>query len=437
MLAMNTTTNAYLDSLLRGYSLAPAGPLGWVNDLRRRALERAHQLTVPSTRDEAWRFTDLSPLYRLAFKPARDDAAMVHAARLAPYMLPEAGTALVFVDGFFVPALSTLGASTGVTVTNLASAMQTQPELVRGTLGALAGIDEDAFRAINAAYFHDGALIHVGRNQVAPAPIHLLFASSRGEVATHPRVLVQLDAGASATVVEDFVALDAKVYCVNAVSEFNVGQGAQLKHVRMQRESAEAFHIATCAVKVARDARYESVSIALGARISRLALAVEQAGEGAYLGLDGLALIRDRQVADTHSFIDHAKPQGTSRQHHKCVVGGSAHGVFNGRILVRPDAQLTDSAQSSRNLLLSPRAHVDTKPQLEIFADDVKAAHGATIGQLDAEELFYLQTRGLPEATARGLLTYGFAAEIADRIPVASIAKALRKTLLEHTFTQS
>jgi Fe-S cluster assembly protein SufD len=206
-----------------------------------------------------------------------------------------------------------------------------------------------------------------------------------------------------------------------------------VRHVRVQREAAAAFHVATSAVRLERDATYSSVSVALGARISRHTLNVLQAGEGASIALDGLALIHERQLADTHSFVDHAHPNGTSRQLHKCVVGGHAHAVFNGRILVRQGAQLTNSAQQSRNLLLSQRAHVDTKPQLEIFADDVKCAHGAAIGQLEAEEMFYLRSRGLSELAARNLLTYGFAAEIVDRIPVASVKAGLRRAVLEQT----
>jgi Fe-S cluster assembly protein SufD len=206
--------------------------------------------------------------------------------------------------------------------------------------------------------------------------------------------------------------------------------------VRVQRESGEAFHVATNAVRLERDSTYASVSVALGARLSRYNLNVAQAGEGVTAELDGLALIRDRQLADTHSFLDHARPHGTSRQLHKCIAGGHAHAVFNGRILVREGAQRTSSAQESRNLLLSQRAHVDTKPQLEIFADDVKCGHGATVGQLEADELFYLRSRGLSEPAARSLLTYGFAAEIVERIRIPSVAAALRQAVLAQTKTE-
>ena len=211
---------------------------------------------------------------------------------------------------------------------------------------------------------------------------------------------------------------------------------AQVDHVRVQRESGQAFHIANCAVSLAHASRYHSVSVALGARISRYDLECAADGRGAECTIDGLALIGERQLADTHTCIDHAKPHGVSRQLHKCIVGGAAHAVFNGKIMVRAGAQRTDSAQSSRNLLLTAKAHVDTKPQLEIFADDVKCAHGATVGQLDSEELFYLQSRGLSDAAARNLLTYAFGAEIIDRIPVASLRRRLEQTVLEQTARQ-
>ena len=208
---------------------------------------------------------------------------------------------------------------------------------------------------------------------------------------------------------------------------------ARVRHVRLQREGKAAFHIGACSVRLERDSRYQSVAVALGARISRYNLTVTQAGEGAECQVDGLALIDGRQLADTHSFLDHTRPDGRSRQMHKCIVGGAAHAVFNGRIVVRPGAQRTASAQQSRNLLLTDKAHVDTKPQLEIFADDVKCAHGAAIGQLDPEHVFYLKSRGLSEATARDLLTFAFATEIVERIPVPSLVKRLEETVVRQT----
>jgi Fe-S cluster assembly protein SufD len=431
---MSTTTTAFGESLLAGHATVPAGPLGWVAALRAEALERANALSLPTTRDEDWRFTDLSALYKLAFKPAA--AAAAQAPALDLFAAPEVVARLVFVDGRFARTLSSVPAMAGIAVRDLAEALASDGDFVRARLATIADFRDDAFRAINTACLAGGVVVHARRGAVTDGPIQLLFLSTQSDVATHPRVLIVAEEASDLTVLEEYAGLPEGPYVVNGVTEIAVGPAARVRHVRVQREAAGAFHIATGAVRLERDATYSSVSVALGARISRHNLNVVQAGEGVTVNLDGLALIHERQLADTHSFVDHARSHGTSRQLHKCVVGGQAHAVFNGRILVREGAQLTNSAQASRNLLLSRRAHVDTKPQLEIFADDVKCAHGAAIGQLEADELFYLRSRGLSETAARNLLTYGFAAEIVDRIPVASVAASLRKAVLEQTQTK-
>jgi len=304
---------------------------------------------------------------------------------------------------------------------------------VQAHLGRLAGFERNAFTALNTAFLHDGALILVPRDLSLTAPVHLLFIATRKHAASYPRCLVVAEAGSAVTVVEDFVALENDAYFTNAVTEMALAGNAQVHHVRVQRDSAEAFHFANCAVSLAQASRYHSVSVALGARISRHNLGVLLAAEGAECSIDGLALIGGAQLADSHTLIDHAMPQGTSRQLHKCIVDGAARAVFNGNIMVRPGAQRTDSSQSSRNLLLSAKARVDTKPQLEIFADDVKCAHGATVGQLDVDEVFYLKSRGLSDTAARNLLTYAFGAEVIERIPVASLRNRLEQTVMAQT----
>jgi Fe-S cluster assembly protein SufD len=421
---MTTAAHPFLAALL-GAAPAPEA-LPWLTEVRRAALERAHTLSVPTTRDEDWRFTDLSPLYKSQFRtPA--EGALPDAAALAPFKVPEAAERLVFVDGRFAPGLSSHG-----TVAAALDQTQAATTPVRDTLARIAGFEHDAFAALNLANLRDGAVIHVGRNAVG-GTVHLLFVSTQADVAVHPRVLVVAESGADVTLVEDYVALHDGAYWVNGTTEVAVGANARVRHVRLQRESLAAFHVGTCAARVERDGRYESHSVALGARLSRLTLNVQQAGTGAHADLMGLAFLHGRQLADTHSLMDHALPQGTSNQLHKCVLDGNAHAVFNGRIVVRHGAQQTDAAQQNRNLLLSRRAHVDTKPQLEILADDVKCSHGATVGQLESDELFYLRSRGLTEALARSLLTYGFAAEIVDGIPVPSVRDALRRRLLAET----
>ena len=425
----------YLESLLQGREVVADFGGTWMRALRMRAVERANELTVPTLRDEEWRFTDLSPLYKLSFAPAAS-TGVVEQSQLDALDIPEASTRLVFVDGHYSAELSRVACVDGVSVGNLADLSGANEAIVEPHLAKLATFDKDAFAAVNTAFLRDGAVIHVGRDRLVSTPIHLLFVATRADSANYPRVLVIAESGSQCLVVEDYVATVAGAYLTDAVSEFFVADNASISHVKLQREAQAAFHMATTAVKVSSGGRYATWTVAIGGRISRSNLSITQAGEGTDFSVDGLAVIGGRQLADMHSSIDHAHAYGRSRQVHKTVVGGGAHAVFNGKILVRKGAQQTDSGQQSRNLLISGKARVDTKPQLEIFADDVKCAHGATVGQLEAEELFYLKSRGLSETAARNLLTYAFAAQIIERIPVKSIVEKLEKTILEQTQTK-
>lgn len=427
--------NDYLDNLLHGREAVADAGSAWQRTLRMRAVERANELTVPTTRDEEWRFTDLSPLYRIAFRPAAS-AGILEKSQIDAFAIAEAETRLVFVDGRYSAELSQVNSSDGVTVGNLADVAKSAEAVAETHLAQLAAIEEDVFAAVNTAFLRDGALIHVARDRVVNAPIHLLFIATRKDSAAYPRVLVVTETGAQCTVVEDFVGVADGAYLTDAVSEIYVAENARVSHVKLQRETPTAFHIANTSVRVAHGGHYATWTVALGARISRHNLSITQAGEATEFSIDGLALISGRQLADMHSSIDHAYAHGRSRQLHKTVVGGGAHAVFNGKILVRRGAQQTDSAQQSRNLLISDMAHVDTKPQLEIFADDVKCAHGATVGQIEADELFYLKSRGLSDTTARNLLTYAFAAQVIERIPVKSLVDQLEKIVLEQTQTR-
>jgi Fe-S cluster assembly protein SufD len=421
--------NDYLASLLAGRPQGAASPLAWFNDLRAHAVDRVSALSVPTTRDEDWRFTDISPLTKTSFQPARS-AAKLDRSAIQRFALAEAGARLTFVDGVYVPGLSFNDCA--VEVGTLAAGLAGGGATLQAHLGRLAKFDDNAFAALNTAFLNDGALIVVPRNTIV-RPVHLLFIATQPMAASYPRCLVVAEAGSAVTVLEDFVSLQDQAYFTNAVTEIAIADDASVEHVRVQREGAQAFHVANCAVALGRASRYQSVSVAFGARISRYNLNVEQSGEGAECSIDGLALIDQTQLADTHTCIDHARPHGVSRQQHKCIVDGSAHAVFNGKIMVRQGAQLTNSSQSSRNLLLSAKARVDTKPQLEIFADDVKCAHGATVGQLDADEVFYLKSRGLSDAAARNLLTYAFGAEIIERISVDTLKYQLEQTVLAQT----
>jgi Fe-S cluster assembly protein SufD len=440
-LPIPTIGGSYLANLLVGQPQPAASPLSWLNALRREALERVIVLTPPTTRDEEWRFTDISLLNKMAFAPAQS-ATHLDVAEVAHFFIEEAINRLVFVDGIYAPHLSTtdigIASGSGASLSNLPAAIAAHASKIEQHLGRHAVFIKDTFVAQNAAFLHDAAVLVVPRGVAVAAPVHLLFIATQKEVVSSPRCLVLAEAGSAVTVIEDYVVLyrprwQEEAHFTNAVSEIVLADNAHVNHVRIQREGSQAFHIANCAVSLGRASNYQSVSVALGARISRYNLNVLQQAEGATCTLDGLTLISGRQLADTHTCVDHAMPHGSSSQLHKCIVGGSAHAVFNGKVMVREGAQRTDAQQSNRNLLLTGKAHIDTKPQLEIFASDVKCTHGATVGQLDSDEVFYLQSRGLTEAAARNLLTYAFGAEVIDRIPVASLKRQLEQTVLEQT----
>jgi Fe-S cluster assembly protein SufD len=419
----------------------------WLSRLRSQALERANALSVPSTREEEWRFTDLSALARLSFQPVRpvaalgstagpDSSAALQAPGLRARFLPEASARLVFVDGVFAPQLSEVPAVAGVIVSELRAAIHSdRGAALEAHLGKLARIDANLFTALNTAFLGHGAAIVLEADAALAAPVQILHLATRRERAhaIYPRTLLIAGARSRCMLVEDFVAVEEAGYFAAPVTEIVAARESSIGHVRLQRQASGAFDIGTCAVAQAAGSRYQAANIVLGARLSRLDWQVAHQGPGCETVLDGLTLIGARQLADTHSLVDHAHPEGRLRQLHKAVASGGAHAVFNGKILVRQGAQRTDAAQSCRGLLLSAHAHIDAKPQLEIFADDVKCAHGAAIGQLDPETAFYLQSRGLPAHKARNLLTYGFAAEVIERIPVASLVRELERTLVERT----
>jgi Fe-S cluster assembly protein SufD len=411
-------------SILPGIAALPR-PSGWAS-LRQEAEARLAGQDWPSTRQEGWRYTDLAALKALDFAPAAPAAA-----DLAPLILPEArGSRLVFVNGHYDSHLSCLAnLPPGVRVLNLAAATELAQDL-----GSLAGPGADPFADLNTARFRDGALVIVPKGVRVEAPIHVLFVASQDDgrpTCALPRLLVVVERGAAATLVEEYQGRGRYLTC--AVTEVIVRENASLDHTRIQRESAEAFHLSSLAARVEKDGQYDCRSVNFGARLARTAPRVDLAAEGAALTLDGLALLGESQLADTHSVIDHRVPHCTSRQTHKSIADGRSQSVFNGIIFVRQDAQGTDAQQQCRGLLLSSQAKVDAMPQLEIFADDVKCAHGAAIGQLDAEALFYLQSRGLRPALARNLLTYAFASDLLAGIPLPSLRRQLRATVLALT----
>ena len=431
---MDSRSGTFLEALLAERTAAGTDA-GWLRELRGSALERANALSIPTPRDEEWRFTDLAPLTRLSFQPVRTPGAVDENAIRARF-LPEACARLVFVDGVYAPQLSQLPAAGAVSGSELRAAIGGKhAAALEASLGRLAPIGGNLFAALNTAFLSHGTAIVLDADASLAEPVQVLHVATRRERAhaIYPRTLLVAGVRSRANVIEDFVGADDAAYFSAPVTEIALAAEASVTHVRLQREAAGGFQIATCAVSQAAGSRYRAVSVVLGARLSRLDWSVLHAGAGCETAIDGLTLIDGRQLADTHSLVDHAHPDGRLRQLHKCIVGGAAHAVFNGKIMVRQGAQHTDAAQSCRGLLLSARAHIDAKPQLEIFADDVKCAHGAAIGQLDPEEAFYLQSRGLSEQRARNLLTYGFATDVIGRIAIASIVRRLERAVLSRT----
>lgn len=402
-------------------------------ELRQDAANWVRYSTFPTTRNEEWRFTDLSALRQVQFHLERE----LQSVDISPLILPEAvNSRLVFVNGIYAPDLSAVAdLPSGLVVGNLAGFSQSQQESVKQYLAQAEG-SQEVFTALNTAGISDAAVVWVAKNVIVETPIHLLFVNTAGEKATisQPRCLVVAQSGASVTFVEEFInrrgAENAEgVYFTNAVTEVWLDENAQVSHTRVDREGAEAFHVGKTAVTQARDSRYTCHAVTFGGKLSRHNLEIFQTGEQTETTLNGLTMISGKQVADTHSAIALNHPHSTSRQLHKCIVGDRAHAVFNGKVFVPKAAQLTNAGQLNRNLLLSSKARVDTKPQLEITADNVKCAHGATVSQLEDDEIFYLQSRGINENDARKLLINAFAAEIIKQIPVESLQEILLNTV--------
>jgi Fe-S cluster assembly protein SufD len=399
---------------------------GWLQDLRDGAANWVRHSVIPNTREEEWRFTDLSSLKQVDF----NNVGTIHELSLQDeFVLPEVSQRLVFVNGVYTPNLSdTENLSAGLKVGNL----DVLPgEVVREYLAQSEGAKE-VFTALNTAGLNDVAVVWVGKNVVVETPIHLLFVSMSGESATisQPRVLVVAESNSQVTLIEEYIPSSSEqVYFNNSVTEIWVNENAQVNHNRIVTEGDVAFHIGKTAVTQARYSRYSCNAVTVGGKISRHNLEILQTGEQTETTLNGLTVIADNQLGDTHSALSLNHPHGVSKQLHKCIIGDRAHGVFNGKVFVPKLAQLTNASQLNRNLLLSSKSRIDTKPQLEITADNVKCAHGATVSQLEDDQIFYLQSRGIDENNARKLLVNGFAMEVINFIPVASLRESLLKTV--------
>jgi Fe-S cluster assembly protein SufD len=405
-----------------------------IHPIRRRAFERFADLGLPTPREEDWKYTNLAPLAKIAFEPAAlfnlDAAAREALARR--FSKAGWGARLVFLNGRYAEELSSPACPEGIAIGSLATALRTAPADLEPHLARYAGSDEPALIALNTAFIQDGALIRIADGAVIEAPIHLVFLSSApGEpTVSHPRNLIVAGRNCQATIVEEYGALNGDVYFTNAVTEVVAGEGAIVQHHRLQRESGESFHVGNVTAHQARDSAFSSHFVSLGGGLVRNDVKVLLDGEGSGCALNGLYMVNGQQHVDNHTVIDHLKPRCSSQETYKGVLDGRSRAVFDGEIVVRQDAQKTDARQLNKNLVLSDDALINTKPRLRILADDVKCTHGATVGKLDEDSLFYLRSRGIREEEARNIMIYAFVTDVLDLVTARPLREELDKLVL-------
>ncbi len=396
-----------------------SGPM-WVRSMRREAMERFSQMGFPTLRDEDWKYTNLSPLTKVEFGPAPSDLDSLTSQSLQ--QIPFAGLGrvrLAFVNGQFAPGLSALDSlPDGLRVAPLSEVLEKESEKIENHLGRHAADPKEALSTLNTAFLREGAFIHVEADKVIEEPIQVLFLVTEraSDSLACPRNLFLIEANSQASIIENYSALDDNRYFTNAVTEAVLADNAVLDHYKLELESHQAFHVGCTQARQGRDSNYRMHNMSLGGSLVRNNIATVLDGEGGYCALNGLFVANGKQHVDNFTTMEHAQPHCDSRELYKGILDGKSRGVFHGRIIVRPGAQKTDSKQTNDNLILSDNALINTKPQLEIYADDVKCTHGATIGQLEKDGLFYLRSRGIEEQAARSLMIYAFASEVLAKI---------------------
>jgi Fe-S cluster assembly protein SufD len=436
---MSSTPTAVLGGLSRLEPQPNGHHPAWLIGVRRAAFGWVAEHGFPTLKDEDWRYTRLGPILEVAFEPAVAGVGRrLSSSAIDALAADLGGTRLVFVNGHFAPELSSLTKlPEGATVTNLASVLAEEAERLEPLFSHPFGQHHHAFTALNAALTEDGAFVHLPADTTVNEPIHLVFVSDTGgaPLVSSPRSVVLAGPGSRMAIVETHTGVPGDVYCTNAVTEVVLEEGARVQHSKVQDEPDTAFHLALLDVHQGRDSRFSSHSVALGSSIARHEVRVGLEAEGAEVSLDGLYMPRGDQHHDNPILIDHAAPRCTSRQLYKGVVAGRGQGVFNGRVIVRPGALGTDASQTNKNLLLSDYAEVDTRPRLEILADDVKCTHGAAVGRLDEDAVFYLRSRGIPHQAARGLLIYAFVHEMVERLHLEPLRSRVERLVVERLST--
>jgi Fe-S cluster assembly protein SufD len=431
MTAVLTEQNAYAAQFLTMRERLPGTHLPLIERLRRKGMEDFLALGLPTTKLENWKYTNVASIRRITFEPAFDHQLSPVPEKLCFEIDSYGSPRLVFVNGRFDPTLSSVDGRLNFRLLSMSEALRDseRASTIEKHLGQYTSTSDHAFAAWNTAFFVEGAYIEIPRGFTLEQPIHIVFVSAgSGEPwACYPRNLIVAGEGSEITFVESFLGSNGSVYLTNAVTEIVAGSGAVVEYCKIEREFSQGFHVSVMNAHLDRDASFTSHSISFGGSMVRNDLNVSLDGEGSHCTLNGFFAVHGQRLVDNHTRIDHLRPHASSRELYKGVLAGKAEGVFNGAIVVRENAQKTDAVQYSKNLLLSKQAQINTKPQLEIRNNDVRCFHGATIGQLDTEAIFYLKSRGIDEGEAKRILVRGFAGEIIEAIRVPSL-----RDLLEH-----
>ncbi len=411
----------------------------WLHKIREEAINSFSQLGYPTQQDEDWRFTNLAPISRTSFKMVKNGGPKLSSTDIQQFIFSGLScNQLVYVNGKYSPELSILKpVKDGIKIKNLSQAIDDERDLIEEHLSHYAEFNNDAFSALNTAFIEDGAFVFIPHGTILNEPIHLLYISSNNVVPTitNPRNLIIIEDNCQVDIVEHYVSLNDVAYFSNVVTEVVVGENSLLDHYMIERESQKAFNVSTLRVQQKRSSNLTSHSVLLGGSLVRNNVHPVLAGEGCHSLINGLFMSTGRQHMDNFMKVEHASPHCDSRQLYNGILDGKSRGVFHGRIIVHKDAQKTDAKQTNRNLLLSDTAQIDTKPQLEIYADDVKCTHGATIGQIDENAIFYIRSRGLSEESARAMLLYAFTSESLKSMKVEQIRNYVEK-LVSDWFTR-
>jgi Fe-S cluster assembly protein SufD len=402
------------------------------HELRKTAIEEFESLNFPTIKDEEWKYTNVSPVLNYYFK-VETPSSKISKDDVKKFLFDDEFTTLVFINGKFSAELSGTNKKTkDAIITNLSDAIKEHPELIEKHLGKYADYKENAFTALSTAFTNDGTFIYVEKGKIIKNPVQILYLTDgASESAFAPRNLFIAEDNAQFKVVELYAGLNSNVYFNNSITEIVAGESAVIEHVKIQDEALDSFHISNTQIVQERNSNVSSYNVNFGGKLVRNNINSRFNGTGGECTLNGLYLTKGEQLVDNHTMIDHAQPHCLSHELYKGILTEKSHGVFNGKIYVRPDAQKTNAFQENKNLLLSNDALINAKPQLEIFADDVKCTHGATVGRLDENALFYLRSRGIGEKEARATLIYAFASDVVHSIKITQVRDRLEEMLAD------